>query len=198
MRFVSSVSGRRLSLSAGLLACLAAVWAFGDIAAAQERYFQLTSPAFADNGIMAAKYAGKNPANPNCVGEDVSPPLQWTNVPQGTRSFALIVHDQEGRNGLGVSHWLAYGIDGASTSLPEGAGADASAKLVGGRNVLGQNAYLGPCPPKGSGTHHYVFTLIATKLEPAALQAGLTQPQLLEAIGANAIAAAGLVGRFGH
>lgn len=198
MRCVSSACGVRLSLSALLLTVLAIVFGSGQIAHAQVRHFQLTSPAFGDNAVMAVKYAGKNPANPNCVGENVSPPLQWSNAPQGTRSFALIVYDQEGRNGLGVTHWLAYGIDGAANSLPEGAGTDASAKLVGGRNVLGQNAYLGPCPPKGSGAHHYVFTLIATKLEPGALQAGLTQPQLLEAIGSNAIAATGLVGRFGH
>ena len=88
-----------------------------DDAPAQESYFQLTSPAFSDNGMMAGKYAGKNPSNPNCIGENISPPLQWANPPAGTRSFALIMHDQEGRNGLGVTHWVIYGIDGTAKNM---------------------------------------------------------------------------------
>ena len=169
-----------------------------DDARAQESYFQLTSPAFSDNGMMAAKYAGKNPSNPNCIGENISPPLQWVNPPAGTRSFALIMHDQEGRNGLGVTHWVIYGIDGTAREIGEGSGTNSTASFTSGKNVLGQNSYLGACPPKGTGPHHYVFTLVATRLEPGALQAGLAQSQLLEAIGSNAIGATGLIGRFGH
>ena len=104
-------------------------------------YFQLTSPAFSDNGITV-KYAGKNPSNPNCIGEITSPPpLQWINPPAGTRSFALIMHDLEGRNGLGVTHWVIYGIDGTAREIGEGSGTL--------KNVLAQNSYLGACPPPG-------------------------------------------------
>jgi Raf kinase inhibitor-like YbhB/YbcL family protein len=167
-------------------------------ASSQQLPFQLTSPAFPDNGLMPNKHAGKNPGNPNCVGDNLSPPLQWSNPPDGTRSYALIVHDQEGRYGLGVTHWLAYGIDVSMKELPEGAGDGKFNALIGGSNILGQQTYVGPCPPKGSGLHHYVFTLVATDLEPSALKSGLTQTQLLEAIGSHAKGATGLVGRFGH
>jgi len=169
-----------------------------EIAWSQESYFKLTSSAFADNGLMEQKYAGKNPNNANCIGENVSPPLQWSNPPAGTKSFALIMFDQEGRLGLGVTHWLIYGIDAKRTSLPEGIGTASDRPFSGGSNILGQQTYLGACPPKGTGPHHYVFTLVATSLEPNALEPGLTLPKLLEAIGKNAIGATGLVGRFGH
>src|SRR5262245_52545864 len=77
---------------------------------AQAADFTLSSPAFKDGTLMAKKNAGANKANANCVGENVSPPLQWSNPPAGTASFVLLMIDPEGRNGLGVDHWLAYGI----------------------------------------------------------------------------------------
>jgi Raf kinase inhibitor-like YbhB/YbcL family protein len=164
----------------------------------QENNFVLSSPAFADNGTMAKKYMGKNPANPNCIGENISPPLQWRNAPAATRSYAIIMYDQEGRNGLGLVHWVAYGIDAATTSLPEGAGDGERAGLVGGSNFLGKGSYYGGCPPKGTGPHHYVITLIATDLDSTALKPGLTMQQMLDAIGSHALVAAGLVGRYGR
>jgi len=180
---------------------LAAVTAFLSItgtAFGQESNFSLSSPAFADNGTMAQKYMGKNPANPNCIGENISPPLQWHNAPVATRSYAIIMYDQEGRNGLGLLHWIVYGIDASATSLPEGAGDGERSGLVGGSNFLGKGSYYGGCPPKGTGPHHYVFTIVATDLEPNALKPGLTLPQMVDAIGSHALVAAGLVGRYGR
>jgi len=174
------------------------VWAMTGAAIAQANNFVLSSSAFADNGTMAQKYMGKNPANPNCIGENVSPPLEWSNAPAATRSYAIIMYDQEGRNGLGLSHWVAYGIDGATTSLPEGAGDGQRGGIVGGNNFLGNGSYYGGCPPKGTGPHHYVFTIIATDLDPGALKPGLTIQQMLDAIGSHALVAAGLVGRYGR
>jgi Raf kinase inhibitor-like YbhB/YbcL family protein len=148
---------------------------------------------------MAQKYAGKNPSNPNCVGENISPPLSWSNAPEKTQSFAIVMHDQEGRSGLGVAHWVAYAIPASKSSLAEGEANSANAKdHVNGKNTLGQTAYLGPCPPKGTGQHHYVLTLIATDLAPNAFQAGLTMQQMLDQIGSHALGATGLVGRFGR
>src|SRR5262249_11539607 len=66
--------------------------------------FKLTSGALEDNGTLAVKNAGNNKENPNCVGENVSPPLAWSNAPDGTKSLALLLFDPEGRGGAGVSH----------------------------------------------------------------------------------------------
>ena len=185
----------RLAAATALLAVPGA--AFGQ-ASDTANNFTLTSPAFADGGTMAVKYAGKDPNNPNCVGENVSPPLQWRNAPAATRSYAILMFDQEGRNGLGVVHWVAYGIAAATTALPEGAGDGQRPGLVGGKNITGKGSYLGGCPPKATGPHHYVITVIATDLDPAALQAGLTMQQMFDAIGSHALGASSLVGRFGR
>ena len=187
--------------AAGALLCsltAIALLAVTGAAFGQENNFTLSSAAFADNGTMAQKYAGKDPANPNCVGENISPPLQWRNAPAATRSYAIVMYDQEGRNGLGVVHWVAYGIDAATMSLPEGAGDGKRTGLVGGSNIGGKGSYLGGCPPKATGPHHYVITIIATDLDPTVLKPGLTMQQMFDAIGSHALVAAGLVGRFGR
>ena len=80
--------------------------------------FTITSSSFKDGTLLAKKNAGANKSNPNCVGENVSPPLAWTNVPAGTASFALVMTDPEGR-GIGVDHWIAYGIPAYVTSFPK-------------------------------------------------------------------------------
>src|ERR1700740_705747 len=82
--------------------------------------FRLSSSAFKDSKLMPKKFAGAAKPNPNCVGENISPPLAWANPPAGTVSYALVMTDPEGRNGLGVDHWHAYGIPASVTSFAEG------------------------------------------------------------------------------
>lgn len=179
-----------------VLACLSAA---PHVDARADTTFTVESPAFADNGVMDRKYAGKNPANANCTGENISPPLRWSNVPAGTASLALIVTDPQGGGGLGVNHWMAYGIPATQTSLPEGAGAGAAGTAMRmGQNAMGKPAYLGPCPPKGTDMHHYVFVLIATDLAPDALPNGLTRAELDAALKGHTKGAAAWIGRFGN
>ena len=87
-------------------------------AAAQD--FTISSSAFQDGGWLQQKNAGNNPKNPNCVGQNVSPPLAWANVPAKATSLALLMTDPEGRGGMGVSHWVAYGIPVSVTGFAEG------------------------------------------------------------------------------
>ena len=160
--------------------------------------FRLTSPGSFDNAMLPPKSAGNFAKNPNCTGQNVSPPLAWSNVPDKTKSFALIWDDQAGRAGLGVSHAVIYGIPANVTSFAEGelGGAPAAGRFVAGKNTLGMH-WLGPCSPKGNAPQHYVMTLIATTLEPGELPAGLTKPELLKALeGGKALRAASLVFRF--
>jgi Raf kinase inhibitor-like YbhB/YbcL family protein len=157
--------------------------------------FMLRSSAYEDNGKLAVKNAGNNKQNPNCVGENVSPPLNWSNPPAGTVSYALLMFDPEGRGGLGVSHWVAYGIPVAVTGFAEGEVSGPSDKYVGGKNIGGLSHYFGPCTPAGDW-HHYTFTLIATDLDPKALAPGLNRDELFKALDGHTKGAAGLILRF--
>jgi hypothetical protein len=159
--------------------------------------FRLTSPGMPDNSKLPAKAAGNFAKNPNCTGQNVSPALQWVNAPANTRSFAIILDDQAGRAGLGVSHAVIYGIPATTTSFPEGAlGGATTNGFVGGKSMLGM-PWLGPCSPRGNAPQHYVMTLIATSLAPNELQPGLTRAELLKALeGGKALRAASLTFRF--
>jgi Raf kinase inhibitor-like YbhB/YbcL family protein len=156
--------------------------------------FTISSPTFKDGALLAKKNAGANKQNPNCVGDNVSPPLQWTNVPAGTTSFALVMTDPEGR-GTGVDHWIAYGIPASVTSFAEGEVSKPSDKYVGGIGTAKQSIYMGPCTPPGP-PHHYTFVLIATDLDPKALPAGLTKPELFEKLNGHVKGSTGIIGLF--
>ena len=159
--------------------------------------FRLTAPGMPDNARLPAKAAGNFAKNPNCTGQNVSPPLAWSNAPDKTRSYAIIWDDQAGRAGLGVSHGVIYGIPASTNGFAEGAlGGAPTGAFVPGKNTLGLH-WLGPCPPKGNAPQHYVMTIIATDLEPNALQPGLTKAELLKALeGGKALRAASLTFRF--
>ena len=104
--------------------------------------FSLNSSAFRDGGMMPVRFAGNIKSNPNCIGENLSPPLEWKNVPAGTKSFALIMVDPEGRGGLGVDHWNAYGIAATRTGFAEGETSQLNDKYVGGKGTAGVGHYL--------------------------------------------------------
>src|SRR5580693_543478 len=90
--------------------------AFGPAMAAG---FSVTSSSFKDGGTLAKKYSADDPTR-MCGGQNVSPALAWSNAPEKTKSFAIFMFDPDGRTGLGVSHWVAYGIAANVTSLAEG------------------------------------------------------------------------------
>ena len=143
--------------------------------------FTLSSPDFKDGERLALKNAGNRKANPNCVGENISPALSWANPPAGTKSFALLMFDPEARPPGGVSHWVAYGIPASVTGFAEGEVSKPSEKFVSGQGTDKLAYYSGPCTPAGA-PHHYVFTLFATDLEPTALQPGLTRDEVIKAL----------------
>ena len=92
----------------------AASFCVAELAHAAAAPFTLMSSTFKDGTLMPSKVANMNAPgatpNPNCVGQNVSPQLSWSGAPDGTKSFALTMVDPEGRGGLGVFHWVAYGI----------------------------------------------------------------------------------------
>ena len=107
----------------------------------------LTSPAFQNNQPIPAKYS--------CKSENINPPLLIENVPEGTKSFALIVDDPDAPSGNWV-HWLVWNIPANNLNIDSGSVPPGS---VQGFNSSQKNNYDGPCPP--SGTHRYFFKLYA-------------------------------------
>jgi Raf kinase inhibitor-like YbhB/YbcL family protein len=168
-----------------------ASWCCAGPAAAAD--FTLSSSAFKDGGWLQQKNAGADKErNPNCLGQNVSPPLAWSNVPNDTKSLALIMVDPEGRGGTGVIHWVAYGIPVSVTGFAENEVSKPSPKYVGGMGTAKKGIYLGPCTPAGP-PHHYTFTLIATTLDPKELPPGLTRDQLFEKLKGKTKSATGLI-----
>lgn len=110
---------------------------------------KLHSSAFDDGGRIPDKYAKD--------GRNLSPPLEWSGAPEGTRSFALVVEDPDAPNGM-FRHWAVYDIPGDKITLKEGE--DVRNFGVGG-NDFGNARYDGPQPPLGDRPHHYHFKLAA-------------------------------------
>src|SRR5262245_62404952 len=115
---------------------IALAFAFGGQSANAQGAFTITSSSFKDGERLATKMAGNNKSNPNCVGENVSPALSWSNPPEGTKSFAILMFDIDGRPPGGVSHWVAYGIPASVTSFAEGEVSKQTDKFVGGQSLM--------------------------------------------------------------
>ena len=127
-----------------------------------------------------------------CGGQNRSPELHWHDLPAGTRSLALIVHDPDAPRAGGFYHWVAYNLPAATASLPIAttiAGADA------GRNDTGSLGYFGPCPPPGK-PHHYHFTLYALDVPSIDAPQPLGATELLARMHGHILAQSTLVGLF--
>ena len=142
----------------------------------------LTSSAFANGQSIPAKYS--------CVGKEVSPPLAWSEVPAGVKSFALIMDDPDAPMGTWV-HWVLFNIPASSHGLTEGASFNDG--TLQGANSGGQMKYGGPCPP--SGTHRYFIKLYALDAMLNA-RTGMTKDQLLSDVQGHILAQSELMGTF--
>jgi Raf kinase inhibitor-like YbhB/YbcL family protein len=149
---------------------------------------KLNSSAF-DDGLPI-------PVMHTCDGPDLSPPLEWTGAPPGTRSFAVMVEDPDAPRGW--VHWVLYGLPATTSQLP--AGLATEEVLPGGvrqgLNDFGHFGYGGPCPPAGK-PHHYQFQLYALD---CALRLGsaAAKSDLLRAMEGHVIASAKLTGTYGR
>ncbi|HEV7610482.1 MAG TPA: YbhB/YbcL family Raf kinase inhibitor-like protein [Steroidobacteraceae bacterium] len=136
-----------------------------------------------------------------CKGANISPALSWANVPAGTKSFALLVHDPDAPTGSGWWHWVAYNIPADVTSLPADAGDPKKNLMPGaavqGRTDFGTPGYGGPCPPPGN-PHHYYFRLYALKVAKLDLPADATAAFIGFNVKANSLGEAQIVGVYGR
>lgn len=117
-----------------------------------EKAMKITSTAFGQGEKIPPRYT--------CSGENVSPPISWKAVPEGTKSIAVITDDPDAPMGTWV-HWVYYNIPAGTSGLPERIpqGKNPSSGGVQGVNDSGNLGYDGPCPP--SGTHRYYFKAYA-------------------------------------
>jgi Raf kinase inhibitor-like YbhB/YbcL family protein len=146
----------------------------------------ISSTAFSNGGMIPAQYT--------CDGPDISPPLQWSGLPPGTKTLALIVDDPDAPAKTWV-HWVVYDLPGSASGLPENIGPQE--KLPGGgkqgTNDFKKIGYGGPCPP--SGTHRYFFKLYALDTATS-LKPGASKDELLKAIEGHVVAQGELVGKY--
>jgi len=154
-----------------------------------ETEFAITSPAFAEGAEIPVRYT--------CDGENISPPLNWSDGPAGTASFALIMDDPDAGN---YTHWVIFNLPPSSSSLPEDvpkveklASGVLQGKIASG-GIGYPIGYFGPCPFKGS-SHHYCFTLYAldTSLD---LAAGASKEQVLKAMEGHILTQSQLIGIY--
>jgi Raf kinase inhibitor-like YbhB/YbcL family protein len=141
--------------------------------------FTLSSPDLA-GGTFDQKYILNGFG---CKGGNVSPALEWRNVPAGTKSLAIQIHDPDAPTGSGFWHWAVYDIPVGTTALARGAGNSPStlpAGAFGGNTDFldtgatgGNGNYGGPCPPTGDAPHHYNFTIYALSVDKVAGAAGI-------------------------
>jgi Raf kinase inhibitor-like YbhB/YbcL family protein len=153
--------------------------------------FILRSSAFADGQPIPRRHTGD--------GEDLSPPLSWTNLPPGTRELALIVDDPDAPTSQPWVHWVIYKLPADEQGLVEGiapvARPTSPAGCAQGKNSWGSLGYKGPAPPKGHGVHHYVFQLFALK-DALDLREGLDKGALLAAIRKHILTEVRLTGTY--
>jgi Raf kinase inhibitor-like YbhB/YbcL family protein len=143
----------------------------------------VSSPAFAAGATIPLVYT--------CAGDNVSPPLQWSGVPDGTSELAVVVDDPDAPGTF--VHWIVAGLPATTTGLDEG---KLPAGAVEARNGAGDAEYTGPCPPAGA-PHHYRFTVYALG-KPSGVAAGAATKPALAAITTAATARGRVVAMWGR
>ncbi len=147
---------------------------------------QLSSAAFGAHQPIPTRYTGE--------GEDVSPPLQWSDAPEGTQSFAIICHDPDAPlispGSYGFVHWVYYNIPGDIHALAEG-----DTAYTAGVSDFGQIGYGGPMPPEGHQVHHYYFWVLALD-QALDLEPGLTLWQFFDQVEPHVIGMNRLIGTY--
>lgn len=149
--------------------------------------FSVKSSAFAEGATIPKKYT--------CDGPDVSPALEWSGAPTGTKALALVADDPDAPVGT-WTHWIAWNIP-PDHSLPEGVQkTETLADIHQGKNDFRRVGYGGPCPPPGK-PHRYFFKLYAldTKLD---LKPGSSRSQLETAMRGHVLGRAEVMAKYGR
>ena len=151
----------------------------------------VASPAFCANGPIPRKYSAE--------GENVSPALYWSGLPEGTKEVLLICEDADAPRAKPYVHWTLYGLSSKLTGLPEDVPAmDPLVSIADarqGKNSAGQIGYAGPMPPVGHGEHHYHFQLFALDA-PLQFEHEPDRDDLVAAISGHVLASGEVIGTY--
>jgi Raf kinase inhibitor-like YbhB/YbcL family protein len=135
-----------------------------------------------------------------CTGQNISPALEWTHPPAGTRSFAVTAYDPDAPTGSGWWHWVMYNIPANATGLAAGAGTGRNPPRgsAQGNTDFGSKGYGGPCPPVGDAPHHYHFKVFALKVDRLDVPGNATAAMIGFNLNANKLATAEIVSLYGR
>src|SRR5690554_239262 len=152
----------------------------------------LSSSAFANGGEIPSKFT--------CDGENISVPLSWSNLPEGTQSVAVVMHDPDTAKGT-LYHWGIWAIPADLNQLAEGQPTSAEVALGGvtafqSTNVGETFGYTGPCPPEGDDTHRYIFEIFALDHPGTTFTTPPSAQALLSELQADAQARGSLTGLY--
>jgi Raf kinase inhibitor-like YbhB/YbcL family protein len=136
------------------------------ITAANAQSMSLSSADIKEGGSIANEQVFKGFG---CTGGNISPALNWSGAPGGTKSFALSIYDPDAPTGSGWWHWVVFNIPSGTNALPKDAG-DVKKKLmpkgaIQSRTDFGADGYGGPCPPAGDKPHRYQITVFAVDVD---------------------------------
>jgi Raf kinase inhibitor-like YbhB/YbcL family protein len=145
---------------------------------------RLTSPAYAEGGRIPDLFT--------CIGDNLSPPLAWSDIPPGTKSLALFCEDPDAPAGI-WHHWAIFDLLPTSTGLPQGV---APGDHPQARNDFQQVGYGGPCPPPGHGLHRYQFRLLALDVSSLRLPTGCAFSKARQSASQHRVGEALLTGTF--
>lgn len=160
-------------------------------------HFKLDAPDLVAKGRIAMPHVFNAMG---CAGQNISPALQWSNPPAGTKSFAVTIYDPDAPTGSGWWHWVMYNIPASTTSLAAGAGNGRNAPRGSTEGVtdFGTKGYGGPCPPVGDKPHHYHITVFALKVDKLDLPGNATPAYVGFNLNANKLGTARVTGLYGR
>ncbi|MDQ6770857.1 MAG: YbhB/YbcL family Raf kinase inhibitor-like protein [Gemmatimonadota bacterium] len=164
---------------------------------AKAAHFSVKSSDLTSKGRIALSHVYNGMG---CNGQNISPAIEWSSAPAGTKSFAVTMYDPDAPTGSGWWHWMMYNIPASTTSLAAGAGNGRNAPngSVAGPTDFGKKEYGGPCPPVGDKPHHYHITVFALKTEKLDVPGNATSAFVGYNLNANKLGTARVTGFYGR
>lgn len=135
-----------------------------------------------------------------CKGKNISPAIEWSGEPEGTKSFAVTMFDPDAPSGEGWWHWAVVNIPGSVHGLNEGASNDRKLpkEAIELKTTYGDTHYGGPCPPRGADPHRYEFTVYALKENVSSVLSQLPSSEIRSELESKALDKAGFTVKYGR